>query len=83
MAAEIAAIIQEHAFHDLKAPVTRICLPDAPAPASRSLEKLYYPNADTIFEQAEKILTLKRFEDKQFFSQFSHFSSSGITSIAR
>jgi len=83
MAAEIAAIIQEHAFNALKAPVARICLPDAPAPASRSLEKLYYPTADTIFEQAKKILKLKRFEDRQFFPQFSHFSSSGVTSDIR
>ena len=83
MAAEIAAIIQEHAFGALKAPVARICLPDAPAPASRSLEELYYPTADTILEQAKKILKLKRLDGWHLSKQYSGFQSSGVTSVVR
>jgi pyruvate/2-oxoglutarate/acetoin dehydrogenase E1 component len=81
MAAEIAAIIQEHAFNVLKAPIARICLPDAPAPANRNLEKLYYPTVDTIFEQAKKILKLKRFETWHLSPQFPNFQSSKVTQV--
>lgn len=56
MAAEQAAMIQESAFESLKSPVARLCLPDAPAPASRTLEDAYYPTADTILEQARKMM---------------------------
>lgn len=83
MAAEISAIIQEHAFNALKAPVARICLPDTPAPASRSLEKLYYPTADTISEQAMKILKVKRFEDWHLTTKFPDFQASEVTTSVR
>jgi len=56
MAAELAATIQESAFDALKSPVARLCLPDAPAPASRTLEQAYYPTADTILEKARKMM---------------------------
>ncbi len=56
MAAELAATIQESAFEALKSSVARLCLPDAPAPASRTLEHAYYPTADTILEQARKMM---------------------------
>ena len=49
---EIAALVAEKAFHHLKAPVARISLPDAPAPASSSLEKAYYPEAADIVSAA-------------------------------
>jgi acetoin:2,6-dichlorophenolindophenol oxidoreductase subunit beta len=39
---EISATVNEKAFGLLKAPVQRINLPDAPAPASRTLESEYY-----------------------------------------
>ena len=42
-AAEISALVAEHAFGDLKAPIQRVTLVDAPAPASSPLEKAYYP----------------------------------------
>jgi len=51
--AEITALVAEKAFHYLKSPVVRITLPDAPAPASYTLEKAYYPDADHI------VLTIK------------------------
>ena len=48
VAAEIAALVAEHAFHDLKAPVRRLALPDCPAPASVSLEECYYNSSRDI-----------------------------------
>ena len=40
--AEIAATVAEKAFYSLKAPVSRVCLPDTPAPTSKRLEEDYY-----------------------------------------
>ena len=48
LAAEIAALVAEKAFTRLKAPVLRVTLPDAPAPASSTLEREYYLTADKI-----------------------------------
>jgi acetoin:2,6-dichlorophenolindophenol oxidoreductase subunit beta len=48
LAAEIAAMVCESVFEYLKAPIKRVTLPDCPAPASASLEKAYYPTAETI-----------------------------------
>jgi pyruvate dehydrogenase E1 component beta subunit len=55
-AAEIAAAIGEGAFHELKAPVARVTLPDAPAPTSAAEEKFYYPGAEAIVRSAWKVL---------------------------
>jgi pyruvate/2-oxoglutarate/acetoin dehydrogenase E1 component len=46
--ADIAAEIAERAFDHLLAPVGRVTLPDAPAPASRAEEQMYYPGAEQI-----------------------------------
>ena len=46
--AELAALAAEKAFAYLKSPVVRVSLPDAPAPASSALEKVYYPDAKDI-----------------------------------
>jgi len=46
--AELAALAAEKAFAYLKSPVVRASLPDAPAPASSALEKVYYPDAKDI-----------------------------------
>jgi acetoin:2,6-dichlorophenolindophenol oxidoreductase subunit beta len=48
LTAEITATIAVRAFGRLKAPPVRVCLPDAPAPMSSSLELAYYPTAQTI-----------------------------------
>lgn len=56
VASEIAALVSENSFDKLKAPVIRITLPDAPAPASRTLEKLYYPNHNTIVESTKRMM---------------------------
>ena len=56
LGAEIAALAAEKAFDYLKAPVARVTLPDAPAPASGPLEKAYYPGAEDIAVAAEVLL---------------------------
>ncbi len=46
---EIAAIIAEHAFTDLDAPVRRLCGPDVPAvPFSHPMQDWFMPNAEKI-----------------------------------
>jgi pyruvate dehydrogenase E1 component beta subunit len=54
--AEIAATIAQDAFDDLRAPVERVALPDAPAPTSRSEEAAYYPGARDIVLAALRTL---------------------------
>ncbi len=56
VAAEIAAVVFEEAFTYMKAPVARVTLPDVPAPASRSLEKAYYPTVETIAKAVKGVL---------------------------
>ncbi len=40
----------------LRAPVSRVALPDCPAPMSASLEKAYYPRAETIVDAAMRLM---------------------------
>ena len=56
MAAEISAMVSENVFDYLKARITRVTLPDAPAPASRTLEKNYYPDFKTIVHAVKAAL---------------------------
>ncbi|MBS7632036.1 alpha-ketoacid dehydrogenase subunit beta [Candidatus Bathyarchaeota archaeon] len=57
LAAEIAARVSETGlFKLLKAPIMRVALPNAPAPASSALEKVYYPNAGSIVSAIKKTL---------------------------
>jgi pyruvate dehydrogenase E1 component beta subunit len=56
LAADISARLSEGAFKYLKAPVKRVTLPDAPAPASSSLEKAYYPGAEDIRAAVKEVL---------------------------
>ncbi len=56
LAAEISAMVCEKAFSSLKAPIQRVCLPDCPAPASGSLEGIYYPTHETIINTIKSIL---------------------------
>lgn len=57
MAAEISAMVSENVFDYLKAPITRVTLPDAPAPASCTLEKEYYPTSKKIVRAVKSILS--------------------------
>lgn len=46
--AEVAALLAEHAFDALKAPVLRLTGPDAPTPASFPLEQAFVPQAEVV-----------------------------------
>jgi len=56
-AAEIMARVAENQeILEIRAPLKRVALPDSPAPASRSLEKKYFKNAEEIFREATKMV---------------------------
>ena len=55
VASEVAATVAEHAWECLKAPIVRLTAPDIPVPFSPVLERLLYPNADTIAAAARKL----------------------------
>lgn len=57
VAGEIAALVAENLFYDLKSPVVRVTLPDIPAPASSALEKVYYPTAANIAKAIRQVLS--------------------------
>ena len=52
---EIAALIGEHAFDYLDAPVTRVCAADVPLPYAANLEALALPQAEHIIAAARKV----------------------------
>ena len=54
--AEVGCLAAEKGFHDLKAPVARVGLPDVPAPAGYALEQVYYPDADRIAAAARDVV---------------------------
>ena len=54
--AEIAAMVQEEAWADLKAPVLRLGSPDVPCPHSVHLEQMMIPSAEQIAELAKASL---------------------------
>lgn len=56
VAAEVSASISEEILPYLKAPVKRVTLPDIPAPASRTLEKAYYPDVNNIVDAVNAVL---------------------------
>jgi len=55
VSAEIIATIMEKNIQ-LKSPPKRITLPDIPAPASRSLEKIYYPGNKDIIQSSISLI---------------------------
>jgi len=57
MSAEVIASVVEHlAPGELRAAPRRITLPDAPAPTSRILEKIYYPDVDQVVLAAQALM---------------------------
>jgi acetoin:2,6-dichlorophenolindophenol oxidoreductase subunit beta len=57
MSAEVvAAVVEKVPVETLFAPPVRITLPDAPAPTSRALERLYYPSAQTLVVAARQLV---------------------------
>lgn len=55
-ASEIAAIVAEEAFWDLKGPVLRVTTPDTHIPFSSAMEKGLYPNKDKIAAAVKQTL---------------------------
>lgn len=55
--AEIAAIVFEKGYKSLRAPVSRVSLPDIPAPMSKTLESVYYPTSDDIVLALERVMS--------------------------
>lgn len=57
MGAEIAARVAEtDILKKLKAPIVRVSLPDAPAPASSALEQVYYRKAEDLITAIRKVM---------------------------
>ena len=59
VASEVAAIIQEHAFDDLDAPVERVSGAEVPAPYARNLEIAAFPGVEQVVEAANRALYRK------------------------
>ena len=59
--ANLAALISEHAFDDLDAPVARVSGADVPMPYSKPLEDIAYPHEPQIVAAA--LATLGRADD--------------------
>ncbi len=55
VASEIAAVIQEHAFDYLDAPVERVSGAEVPAPYARNLEAAAFPNEDQIMDAVRRV----------------------------
>ena len=53
---ELAAIISEHAFEYLDAPIMRVASADAPVPYAPQLESAFLPNAAKVVEAAKKLV---------------------------
>jgi pyruvate dehydrogenase E1 component beta subunit len=51
----IASVVEQINLSDFKARPKRITLPEAPAPTSHILEKIYYPNANQILKEAQSL----------------------------
>ena len=54
--AELCAVVATGAFDALKCAPERIALPDLPAPAARTLESVYYPDAECIAARARSMV---------------------------
>ena len=55
LAGEIAAVINELAFDDLDAPITRIASLDTPVPFSPPLEKFFLPKVEDVVREARRL----------------------------
>ena len=57
--AELAALLQEHVFDYLDAPIKRLAAPDVPVPFSPSLEKLVTPSVEQIMASVKQVMYIK------------------------
>jgi pyruvate dehydrogenase E1 component beta subunit len=56
VAADIAAMVAEKAFHHLKAPIIQVTAPHTPVPFARELEAAYLPSPEKIEAAIRKVL---------------------------
>jgi pyruvate dehydrogenase E1 component beta subunit len=54
MAADVAALVAQNCFEELRAPVQMVTAPHTPPPFTGSLEDLYVPSAERIAEAVRK-----------------------------
>src|SRR3954454_13745773 len=59
VASEVAAIIQEHAFDYLDAPVERVSGAEVPAPYARNLEVAAFPSEEMVADAARRALYME------------------------
>jgi pyruvate dehydrogenase E1 component beta subunit len=57
VASEISAIVAEHGFKSLRAPIARVARPDIPTPFSPPLEQAITPGADKICDAVRRTMT--------------------------
>jgi len=53
---EVAAMVAEEAFEDLKAPIVRVAPPHVPIPFSAPLNKMYLPDKQRVMDAIRKVL---------------------------
>ena len=56
----IASVVERVPIGALCSPPVRVTLPDAPAPTSSALEKIYYPSVDKVLAAARELLVTPR-----------------------
>lgn len=56
VASELSAIVAEHGFKSLRAPIARVTRPNIPAPFSRPLELAITPTPDTVCDAVRRIM---------------------------
>lgn len=59
MGSEIAAIVAEEAFGELKGPILRVASPDTPVPFSPTLEKAFIPDEGKIKSAVHRMLSFE------------------------
>ena len=59
LATDIAALVAEHAFDHLRAPIRQVTAPHSPVPFSPPLEDLYVPSADRVAEACRALVREK------------------------
>lgn len=73
--AEVAAMVSDRCFGNLRTPVKRIGFAHTPCPTARHLENQFYPNAKTIVREVERTLKIDRIDlsNEMFYSHENRF----------
>lgn len=58
VSAEISAMLSEHLFGKLKAPISRLTLPASPTPTTAILEQQFYPTSKDIIKKCRKLMAI-------------------------